>query len=202
MAFKSIRIILVSFILSVSFNTYAIIIDFEGASGSVFNLGEFLDVGDYRFTLTFDGGSSSNGFEVITGQNNIVEPGTTKLFGANHVEITMGRIDGAAFNLNSVDIGGSFVDSPNRWADHVDVIGGGSTSTAFLAGQPATYQNITPNFLGVTSVLFSPIGNIGGGANDFEFTIDNISVSSVPEPSIILLLGSGLALLGFARRKA
>ena len=41
-----------------------------------------------------------------------------------------------------------------------------------------------------------------GLINRLVFTMERVGPVSVPEPSIIWLLGSGLALIGFARRKA
>ena len=79
-------------------------ITFEGM-GIVYieNVGEFIDVNDYRFTLTAD---ISNGFVQTISQTNIIEPNTTKLFVANHSEITLTRIDAMPFNLYSLDLAG------------------------------------------------------------------------------------------------
>ena len=179
---------------------HAALIDFEGASG-VAPIGEFLDVGDYRFTLT--GGGS--GVLVIITSSNIIEADTTKLFATNHSEITMTRIDGGAFNLLSLDISGSWVDPEDwrRWADSVDIIAGASTTNVVLDGTPATYQNIVLNYLDVTNVQFDPIINDNLAANSYEFVIDNLSVSAVPVPTAVWLFGSGLlVLIGIARRKA
>jgi len=87
----------------------------------------------------------------------------------------MTQIGGGAFSLMSVDIGGSFVNTPDRWADHVDVIAGG-TVTATLDGHGPTYVHLTPNFLNVTSVLFDPFVNDNLGENNNEFTLDNIEL--------------------------
>lgn len=184
-------------LLTIGSSVNALVIDFEGKSGNVSGIGAFLDVDGFRFTIT---GGNVNGFELVTNQSNIVEPNTTKLFAANHTEITMSKVGGGAFDLNSVDIGGSFVSSPNRWADHVDVIAG-AVVTATLAGQPPNYVHLNPNFLNVTSVIFKPFVNTNQGANNFEFTIDNIAISeTVPEASTLALLALGLAGIGFRRR--
>src|SRR5438552_3961266 len=114
------RKIFLGFILVVTFlalgtaeTAYSVTITFEGKSGLIFNSGEFLDVEEFRFTLT----NVNGGFLNITSQSNIVETGTTKLFAANHSIVTLTRIDGQAFDLLSFDIGGSFDFAPNRWAD-------------------------------------------------------------------------------------
>ena len=188
-------------ILSISLHSYATMIDFEGATGTANNIGEYIDVGDYRFTLS---GGTSFGFEVITGLDQIIEPSTTKLFSGNHSEITMSRIDGAAFDLLSLDIAGSWINLPDRWADHVDLIAGNNIFTAILEGMPPSYQSITPNFLGVTSVLFKPFVNNNDGPNNYEFVLDNLLVSTtaVPEPPLLALLSIGvIGMVMFRKRR-
>lgn len=179
----------------------AIVIDFEGHLGlEALNIGDFIDIGDYRFTLSGAGGNSG-GFTTSL-QIDIVEPGTTKLWAANESEITMTRIDDSAFDLISLDIGGSIINSPNRWADSVNIIAGASTTNVSLDGSDTTYQYVALNYLNVTSVLFDPIGNTNGGANNYEFVIDNLDVAAVPIPAALWLFASGLlSLAGIARRK-
>ena len=176
--------------------TSAALITFEGASGFADDIGEFIDVDGFRFTFS---AGNSNGFEVITNQDNIIEGDTTKLFAANRAEITMTMIGGGAFNLLSLDVGGSFITSPTRWASSVDVTDGSNTVNVPLPSGDPTYQSVSPGFFNVTSVMFIPFINAGGGPNNFEFTLDNIQVS-VPEPSALLLLSLG-ALVVLRRRQ-
>ena len=177
-------------LLITSASAGATVITFEGASGTANTLGGFIDVSGFRFILS---ATPSASFETVTNQANIVEPGTTKLFSANHSEITMTRVGGGAFDLVSLDVGGSFTTSSNRWADHVDIIAGGNTLTVNLPSNNPTYQFASPNFPNVNSVLFEPFGHVGGDIVDFEFTLDNITVvTSAPEPTTLLLLAFGL----------
>ena len=200
MVFSTIHKLFTVLLLMLALNANATLIDFEGAIGSAHNIGDSLDVGDYRFTLSDD---ITSGFISFTKKNFIIAPNTTKLIVANHSELTMSRIDGAAFNLHSLDIAGTFALSPGRWADHVDLIAGDDVFTANLAGAPANYQNISPGFNDITSVIFSPFGNINGFDVNYEFVIDNVSVTeaSVPEPSTAWLLCFGLALFSLAKWK-
>jgi len=187
------------------------LITFEGLDLMVLNEGDFFDVNGFRFTLS---SNIASGFLDVTNQSSppasaIIEHGTTKLYVGNHAQLTMTRIDGSLFDLLSLDIGGSWSD-PNRffrWADSVDIIGDFATHNADLSDPTPIYHNqmFSSDFLGISSVLFSPFQHAGAGSNCcgefvYEFTLDNIEVSSVPEPSTILLLAAGL-LTGAVFRK-
>src|SRR5262245_61869956 len=124
-------------LLVTSGSASATAITFEGASGSVFTLGGFIDVTGFRFTLSATP-SPSNGFETVTNQEDIIESGTTKLFAANHSEITMTRVGGGTFDLVSLDVGGSFTHSSSRWANHIDIIAELNTLTVNLPSNSPT----------------------------------------------------------------
>lgn len=167
-----------------------------GGSGVASSVGDFIDANGYRFTLS---AAPSYSFLEIISTPGALETG---LFAANHSEVTMTQIGGGAFSLNSLDLGGSWVSYPDRWADHVDIISGGNTFTVNLPGNDPTQHTVSPDFQNVTSVLFRPYGNVNGGVNNFEFTVDNLVVgqASVPEPSTLLLIGSGMTGLVAMRR--
>ncbi|HEY8099279.1 MAG TPA: PEP-CTERM sorting domain-containing protein [Burkholderiaceae bacterium] len=176
----------------------ATVIDFEGQSAFANTNGSFFDIGGYRFTLT----DVNSGFLDVTNQTGLIDDNSTKLFSANHAILTLSRADGGLFDLLSFDIAGSWTQSPNRWASSVDVTSSAGTTSAVLAGQPAAYQTITPGFMGVSSVAFTPNGHIGGSPYDFEFDLDNINVqSSVPEPASLALLAIGLIGFAFVRQR-
>jgi hypothetical protein len=86
-------------------------------------------------------------------------------------------------------------------------IGAGVLENCFLGGAPGG----TPNpFATFSCNITAAVG--GGGtfqlrfaetdnAGYFNMGIDNVSISAVPEPGTLALLGLGLAALGFSRRK-
>jgi len=188
-----------------STSAHADTITFEGASGFAGTPGTFFDVDGFRFT--FDG-PIGDGFLIIIGQSDIVEGGTTKLFAANHAQITMTKIGGGAFSLLGLDVGGSFISFPGRWADSVDVTGGGNTVHVPLPSNDPTYQSANTNFLNVMSVIFVPFQNPNHGVDNYEYTLDNLVVGApvvapVPEPTAIALLGLGaLGVLCYRRRQS
>jgi hypothetical protein len=189
-AMKYLNVILAaSFIVCTSTPASALLITFEGESGFADSIGQFIDVAGFRFTLT---GGNGNGFEIILNQQDIIEPNTTKLFGANHAEITMTKIGGGAFDLLNVDIGGSFVLNKDRWASSVDITDGNNILNVFLPPNDPTYQTANPNFLNLTSVSFIPFVNTNQGVNNYEYTLDNIEVADAtvvtPEPSSLISL--------------
>jgi hypothetical protein len=175
-AVKYLNVILATcFTICTSTPASALLITFEGESGFTNEIGEFIDVAGFRFTQT---GGDGSGFLIINPQSDIVEPNTTKLFGANRAEITMTKIGGEAFDLLNVDIGGSFISFNNRWASSVNITSGSNIVNVLLPSNDPTYQTANPNFFNVTSVSFIPFVNTSQGQNDYEYTLDNIEVDT------------------------
>jgi len=75
--------------------------------------------------------------------------------------------------------------------------GGGVTTMCFALGLPAGFSSYSFGPLSVTSVSFYGVLETGGGG---VFALDNIAVSTVPEPGTLALFGTGLAGLWIRRR--
>jgi hypothetical protein len=115
--------------------------------------------------------------------------------------LTLTRIDGGAFSLDSIEL--SILRTFSNIAQPVFtglLSGGGSTQQSFVVSQFG-YQSFAFNssFSNVTSVSWAQ------GDNTYNsHSFDNIVTSApnpIPEPTTILLVGSGLiGLVGFRRK--
>lgn len=194
--FQKIALISVLSLAVTAIDARAATIDFNGAFTNGAN---FVIIGGFRFTIT---GGNQNGFLQINSEQGIVESDQTKLYAANHTEITMTREGDRAFNLVSLDLGGGIIADSGSWASNVRISGGVKTTDV---APGAKYQPVLLDFFDVKSVTFVPFMNarIESGENDYEFTLDNIvwnEVAAVPDVgSTMPLLGLGIVCLGVMR---
>lgn len=172
-------------------------------TGAAISAGDFIDSDGYRFTNLQP--RSGAGFVAVFSDNT--------LFNANDAATQMTAVNGSSFDLLSFEFSRRLGDGANsRSAEKIEVIGnfasGGSVSffTNNLLNGLLT-ATLPSSFIGLSSVIFSPIQNNNGGSNNYEFLLDNIeartTVSAVPLPAGLPLYAAGLAVIGFVgwRRK-
>ncbi len=176
-------LIAITLLASAGINAATITIDFDDLPlGGTPLLGDFVEVitEGYRFTSE-------------VGVSDFLDPGGNKvMLGVSYGidfdtgEIGFGRQDGAAFALYAADFSGvSFYIASSDNGSF-----GSSTGPGLDELGTGAWLNINSLFLSGETVPFAPI------------TIDNIIVgSAVPVPAAVWLFGSGLAGLGFLRRK-
>jgi len=127
----------------------------------------------------------------------------------------MSNINGTPFNLLSFDAAEGFLvgGSPVKFAAKLQIEGsvfGGGTETFVVdfdglndgAASGIDFQTFTlpAAFTNLSSVTFRGL-NASGVPDEALFSVDNISVSAVPLPGTLWLLGSGLLTLVGSSRK-
>jgi hypothetical protein len=143
----------------------------------------------------------------------ITNPDTAAGAVVKQANIGIGEVSAGETLDISFDAKGTFVDGGVAFAEFFsELSGGGTSSNVILGGGPlftateTAYQ--TFNFQVVTGadvsggVTLQFVATTGGAPNSFaDLFIDNVSVSTIPEPTSAALLGlGGLALM--ARRRA
>ena len=170
----------------------ATLIDFEGVATASTQLGvgnNYIEEGFNFFNpgATTDAAIIGQPFQNTTGSDYYTWNSPT---GNNPVTLT--SLLGSTFDLFSLDVG-----TKDNTLGSFDITGffSGGGSVVHNVIDASAFTGISLNWINLDRVEFSYVsGNFGA--------IDNLVIdsASVPEPATILLLGLGLAGLGFSRR--
>ncbi len=124
--------------------------------------------------------------------------------------VTMTEHGGGTFSVLGLDaaklflqVGGNGPGFPNAVTLDLlgNVLGGGTVNTSLLLPPEGSFSTFTVSgFSNLTSLVIS--GSVPGVTDDASWAVDNIAVSTVPEPGTLVLLVTGiLSLAGGLRRR-
>jgi hypothetical protein len=165
--------------------------------------GTYTSLTENGFQLTWVGFGDPQAVADLGGGNKaLVDSNPSNVFGA---EVNITPIGGGKFNLNSLEIAN--LDNPGGGVSQVGTGGGfrielandlggiiaySTGSSTFTPVSPSGFSNIS--LLSVNIVSFSP--------SSLTFAVDNINLSSVPEPSTLASCGiAAVALAGYRLRR-
>jgi hypothetical protein len=190
--------------LAAPFTAHAGVVTFEPDDFVlVLTDGETHSVEGFNFKL--QSGRADSSF-YISGQQDgaYVNNGSKNLYSANQANVLVTSETGLSFDLFSFELGGSFVDLPDAWAESLTIIGhgdAGDVMTTVALPSTATLTTISLNWFGLKSFELRPNGNPNVDAFGPDFAIDNIRVGVIPEPGSAALVLAGLAaFLGRSKR--
>ena len=170
--------------------------------GATLAAGDMFSAQDFQFTQTSDFPSLLFAAD-LTGA--YASNGSATLYAANNAGFSVkstgpsGRFSFAGFelgggNLAALDPGGGGVEA---WARQVDVLGiladSSQLMASFMVDQTSTGLSAQMlNWTGLVDLRFSAVG---------DFSLDNLNLTTLPEPSALALVGLALAGLAASRRR-
>jgi len=198
------NILAIALVSSLSMSAHAAVIDFEdlgvAAGANLHPLDNtMVSSGGYDFI----NGPNSDIMDLHIGNNSSNTIGSTTEM-LSHGDLIMTNSNSSLFNLTSFDFGSIFSEAPlNFWVD--GTLAGGANVTQFFVmdGNVNTFQTFLLNsaFSGLESVNWRYEGGNTAAFNIDNINVDTGSVSSVPVPAAVWLMGSGLlGLMGFSRK--
>ena len=186
-----------------SWSANATVINFDAidnTSGNAFG-GNSLDIDGFNFSNS----GQNNGaiLHWFQGSSYNADPdGTTYSHNYGRTITTLTQIGGAAFTINSLDIGNVYNSSPysQTFRFTADVFGGGSLSRDFVSDALSGLETVNFNWDNIVSFTFTETTGTYLQADNFVLDADVDDSNDIPEPATLGLFGIALLAMRRLRR--